>query len=181
MLRRVGLAMRQESTPGAPSRDAGNATIELAMVLPLLLLIIAGVIDLGILLWEKQILTNAVREGARAAARASTAGAPNMGQSAVKNIVYNYLYQFTLAKDDGSPLVTQVAGSYTLNAGTCNYNFPTTGLPGAALSVELVNIPVPMMLLPNIQKLFGSGGVGSVIMLGAKSAMFAEWVSPPGP
>jgi Flp pilus assembly protein TadG len=44
----------------------GGALIEFVIVLPLLLLIMAGIADFGILFYNKQILTNASREGARA-------------------------------------------------------------------------------------------------------------------
>ena len=45
----------------------GAAAVEMAIVLPLLLLVIAGIIDLGRLLYTQVILTNAAREGARTA------------------------------------------------------------------------------------------------------------------
>ncbi len=48
--------------------------MEMALILPILLLVVAGIIDLGTLYWEKQILTNATGEGARMAARAGADG-----------------------------------------------------------------------------------------------------------
>ena len=45
----------------------GAAVVEFAILLPLLVILIAGVIEFGVLLYNKQILTNASREGARAA------------------------------------------------------------------------------------------------------------------
>jgi Flp pilus assembly protein TadG len=161
--------------------QAGNATVELALVLPFLLLVIAGIVDLGMLYWEKHVLTNAAREGARAAARSGVGGAAGLRQSEVENIVYQYLYAFNLKKEDGNPLVTQVVKdvTYTLNAGSCNYTFPSSG-PGTPLTVELANIPVKMMLLPNIQSLFGGGG-GSVVNLSARNIMATEWSTPPAP
>ncbi len=65
-------------------REQGNVAVELALAMPLLLLIIAGVVDLGLLFWEKHVLTNATREGARAAIKAvdtGTAVDPQMTQS----------------------------------------------------------------------------------------------------
>ena len=35
--------------------------MEMAIALPLMLLVIAGVVDLGFLFWEKEVLTNAAR------------------------------------------------------------------------------------------------------------------------
>ena len=45
--------------------ERGAALVELAMVLPLLLLILVGIIELGLLFYNQQVLTNASREGAR--------------------------------------------------------------------------------------------------------------------
>lgn len=48
-------------------RDQGASLVEFALVLPLLFLIIAGIIDLGRLMFYSAITTNVAREGARAA------------------------------------------------------------------------------------------------------------------
>ncbi len=47
--------------------DSGAAAVELAIILPLLILIIAGIIDFGRAYFTQVTLTNAAREGARAA------------------------------------------------------------------------------------------------------------------
>jgi Flp pilus assembly protein TadG len=49
-------------------RDAGAELVEFALVLPLLLLVLGGIVDFGILLQRQQVVTNAAREGARLAA-----------------------------------------------------------------------------------------------------------------
>ena len=43
----------------------GASAVEFAIVLPVLLLILFGTIEFGILLFNKQVITNASREGAR--------------------------------------------------------------------------------------------------------------------
>jgi Flp pilus assembly protein TadG len=45
--------------------EAGAELVELAVVLPLLLILIAGIVDFGFLLQSFQVVTNAAREGAR--------------------------------------------------------------------------------------------------------------------
>ena len=45
--------------------DHGGAMVEFAIVLPLLLILVFGIIEFGILLYNKAVLTNASREGAR--------------------------------------------------------------------------------------------------------------------
>jgi len=44
----------------------GAAVVEFALVLPLLLMILVGIVEFGLLFYNKQVLTNASREGARA-------------------------------------------------------------------------------------------------------------------
>lgn len=44
----------------------GVAAVEFALILPLLLVILFGIIDFGLMLYDKAVITNAAREGARA-------------------------------------------------------------------------------------------------------------------
>lgn len=53
------------STPRL-TRNIGGAMIEFALVLPLLLLVTFGIIEFSIALYDKAVITNASREGARA-------------------------------------------------------------------------------------------------------------------
>lgn len=157
----------------ARRREAGNVIIELAMVLPFLLLIVAGIVDLGVLYWEKHILTNASREGARAAARAVATGGAEQTQSQVMAIVQSYLSNFNLKNPDGSAL--------TMAQNSTFYYTWNTGVTPTQLTVDLRNIPVQMMLLPNIQSLYGGASGSSPVMLSGKTTMAAEWTTPPGP
>jgi Flp pilus assembly protein TadG len=50
------------TTRGAQS---GQAVIELALTLPLLLLIVMGILDFGLMFQRYEVVTNAAREGAR--------------------------------------------------------------------------------------------------------------------
>ena len=43
----------------------GTAVVEFAIVLPLLVMIVFGIIEFGLLFYDKQVITNASREGAR--------------------------------------------------------------------------------------------------------------------
>jgi len=144
----------------------------MAVAIPLLLLMVAGIIDIGILFWEKQVLTNASREGARAGSRAKTN--PSIGnavadktKSEVLTVVQTYLNNYNLRDASGAPI--------SLTMGT-NFIYDTSAPPN--LSVELRNIEVKMMLLPNVDKLFG-GTLDSTVNLNAKTTMTAEWTTPP--
>jgi Flp pilus assembly protein TadG len=50
-------------------RDEGGASVEFAIILPMLMMIILGGLDLGHMYYIKHLITNASREGARYAAR----------------------------------------------------------------------------------------------------------------
>ena len=45
--------------------ESGSAAVEFALVLPLLLLVLFGTIEFGILMYDQSVITNAAREGAR--------------------------------------------------------------------------------------------------------------------
>jgi len=55
----------------------GAAAVEFAIVVPLLALILFGTIDFALLFYNKQVLTNASREGARSAIVASNWNDPD--------------------------------------------------------------------------------------------------------
>ena len=152
-------------------REKGTVIVELAIVTPLLLLILAGIIDLGMLFWEREVMTNAAREGARAASRAKLAGAADKTVAQVRTIVQTYLRSNNVKNTSG--------GDITLTTTNCTYTWDLTKTP-IILTVRLIDIPVKMMMLPNIQTLFpGSGGVSNEVKLNATITMGAEWVTPP--
>lgn len=153
-------------------RERGNVTLEMAAALPLLLFIVAGIIDLGILFWEKEVLTNASREGARAGARAVIDGKPEQKTvAAVRDIVQTYLSNYGLEDSSGGPL--------NLVNGT-NFFYQWDAAVPPNLWVELRDIPVRMMLLPNIGPLF-AGTFTTIVNLNARTTMTAEWSTPPTP
>jgi Flp pilus assembly protein TadG len=53
-------------------RERGAAAVEMAIVLPMLLLIVGGLVDLGRAYYTNLIITNAAREGARMVAMGYT-------------------------------------------------------------------------------------------------------------
>jgi Flp pilus assembly protein TadG len=58
--------MKRVLNKGIPSsNEHGAVIVELALVLPLLALLLLGIIDLGLVTREHQVLQNAAREGAR--------------------------------------------------------------------------------------------------------------------
>jgi Flp pilus assembly protein TadG len=61
----------------------GVAAIEFAIILPFLVLLVFGSIEFGVMFYNKQVLTNATREGARA-------GITGIANAEVKQIVEDY-------------------------------------------------------------------------------------------
>ena len=45
--------------------QTGSNIVEFAFILPLLLVLVSGIVDLGLALYDKAVITNAAREGAR--------------------------------------------------------------------------------------------------------------------
>ncbi len=73
----------------------GVAAVEFAIILPVLLLIIFGIIEFGLLLYDKQVITNASREGARAGTVVGVSRVDDAGILAVMNrFIANHLVTF---------------------------------------------------------------------------------------
>ena len=47
------------------ARRGGQSLVEFVLILPVLLILLFGIIEFGLLLYNKQVITNASREGAR--------------------------------------------------------------------------------------------------------------------
>ncbi len=65
----------------------GGAVVEFAIILPLLIFLLFGIIEGGLLLYNKQIITNACREGARAGIVSRT---PRLSNGAIEDEVIKY-------------------------------------------------------------------------------------------
>ena len=69
-------------------RDRGAAVVEFAILLPLILLVIAGIVDFGRMFFVQVQITNAAREGVRAAAisTASAGGVQTRAQASAPTL-----------------------------------------------------------------------------------------------
>ena len=98
----------------------GGAAVEFSIIIPLLVLLVAGILDVGMLLYNQQVITNASREGARA-------GIARADDNAVRQIVDTYcqgrLVTFGSAEspttsflyDTGKPFQTDFSVTVTYN------------------------------------------------------------------
>ncbi|HEY3045776.1 MAG TPA: TadE/TadG family type IV pilus assembly protein [Vicinamibacterales bacterium] len=105
--RTAGLARHLGSTKGAE-------LIEFALVLPVLLLVLGGVLDMGFLFNNYAVVTNAAREGARMAA------VPGWVETDVKNRVNRYItgagLTLTGVTTTVNPVAVDIGGGKTVNA-----------------------------------------------------------------
>jgi Flp pilus assembly protein TadG len=135
--------------------------IEFTFVLPLLLLLVAGIIDFGFLFQRYTVVTNAAREGARVAIL------PDYQVADVQQRVIAYLSAAGLNKTAPLPAVT-----YS--------NVPVNPPGGPTMSVVTVtvNYPHDYLILGPIAGLFG-GTFGNTTLT-ASSTMRREVAALPG-
>jgi len=69
-------------------REDGIVALEFALILPLFLLIVAGIIEFAVMLFDQQVLTNAGREGARAGI---VLAIPKPSVADIQSVVSTYL------------------------------------------------------------------------------------------
>jgi Flp pilus assembly protein TadG len=106
-------------------KQKGAAVVEFALVLPLFLLIVFGIIEFGIGLYDKAVITNASREGARAGIVLKNPKPTDADiTSVVTNYTSNYLLTFGTQNTPnvaitgsggtfGNPLSVKVSYTYT--------------------------------------------------------------------
>jgi len=117
--------------------EKGAALVEFAIVVPLLMVILFGIIEFSIVLYDKAMLTNASREGARAGVVFQRQSLDDINQ-VVRDYAENYLINF----HDASALsvVTIPADPSTVAAGqplsvTVNYTYDYLLLPALVTSL----------------------------------------------
>ncbi len=93
--------MRHRPAPGTP-RDRGAAAVEFALLLPVLLLLVFGIIDFGRALNAQITLTQAAREGARLDAVGSTKVASGTQGAATGLNPVNVTIGYTCQPNDGA-------------------------------------------------------------------------------
>ncbi len=138
----------------------GQAIIELACVLPLILILVLGLIDCGVLFYNHAMITNASREGARAGIvfQADTSGnfVPHT-VAEIQTVVDNYL-QNKLINFAGATFATVAA--------------PTTGTSpknGGSGSIDVtVTYTHSFLALPRFL------GLGNTIDLSSQTIMRLE-------
>ncbi len=143
--------------PRAWASDCGAEIIEFAIVLPLLLLVVMGVIDFGFMFQRYVVLTNAAMEGARVAVL------PGYSEDDTKARVTAY------AADGGIP------GTVTPTVTTVQLPAPGGATwPGVEVTVTH---PYAFNYIGPIASMFG--GTSSSVTLTARSTMRSQVNSAP--
>ena len=139
----------------AVAGDTGAELIELAIVLPILLVVFAAIVDFAFLFQRYEVVTNAAREGARV------------------GILENY----TEADIDARVLQYLAASGITAVANDCDVAITTPELTPGGNTIRLITVtvehPVPMTTLGPIISLIG-GSFYSSITVRAASTMRTE-------
>jgi Flp pilus assembly protein TadG len=136
--------------------ERGASAIEFAIVLPVLILLLFGIIEFGVLLFDKAVLTNASREGARAGI--AFQDPPRMSRAEIESVVHEYC-RGQLITFSGTALDPVV---------TTDPIDPSLITRGESLTVN-VSYQYSFLLLPNFVTSLSSG-----INLTATTVMRAE-------
>ncbi len=101
--------------------------VEFALVLPVFLLILAGILDFGFMLYTRMGVINASREGARAAVTASDPTTiPSLATGAARNS----------ATGIGSGITVTTTCVHIVSA-SCDWSSKTSSQPGDAVAVTV--------------------------------------------
>lgn len=124
--------------------EQGVAAAEFALVLPVLLLILFGTIEFGMIMYGREIVTNAAREGARAGI---VQGPPKRTSGDITNIANTYLTGTGINQADVTFTPTGVGLSnpnmLTMTA-QYRYNFLIPYIP------TVVGIPNPLIITTQV-------------------------------
>ncbi len=128
-------------------KNRGASAVEFAIILPLLVLLIFGIIEFAFALYDKAMITNASREGARAGI---VYRSPAVTDAEIASIVNNYL---------GSHLVTfgnKRPPSSDPVTGASVIVMRTGGSPGGEVRVK-VGYTYSFLVLPQLVSDLGGG------------------------
>jgi Flp pilus assembly protein TadG len=130
-------------------KEMGTSTVEFAIVLPVLLIILFAIVELALVFYDKAMITNASREGARAGIsfHADSDGSYDpMDEAEIRTTVVNpYLANFLVT-------FSNATATTTVSPGQCP---PLNATPPRQITVT-VTYPYTFLVLPNfVSTLFG--------------------------
>jgi hypothetical protein len=147
--------------------DHGASAVEFALVLPVLMLLTFGIIEFGILLFDKAVITNASREGARMGIVFATdedGGYAHKTDAEIRQAVKDYANGILINLGPG--------GKKNLADGDIEVDPPEVRVPGGDLTVT-VNFSYDFLVLPDLSSLVG-GTFNSTLPLKGETVMRME-------
>jgi Flp pilus assembly protein TadG len=129
-------------------REGGAAAVEFALVVPVLVIFVFGIIGFGVAFMQMQTIRGALREGGRAAATGASAGE-----------VQDHAFASALGAIDSAGNV--VVNPNTGNNPVCNaqsigddatVSYDTSNLPGGGIQVTIPFVPI--LLTPTLKANF---------------------------
>ena len=115
--------------PRHKKRTRGQALVEFALVIPVFLLVLCGILDFGFMLYSRMTVINASREGARIAVTAAN-------RKTVPSLVSGTVANNATALNSGL-LSTSTNCIAIKTSGSCNWSTQTSSQAGDAVSVTV--------------------------------------------
>ena len=137
--------------------DRGAAIIEVALTLPLLLLVSVGIFEFGRAYQTWQVLTNAAREGARVAVL------PDSNDSAIRSRVVSYMQTGQLPEATNATIAIDHNAAIDIGIGSATGSQVTIQYPFSFITLQ----PVARLVVPG-------GSLGSPIVMAASAMMRNE-------
>jgi hypothetical protein len=134
----------------------GASAVEFALILPLLICVLMGIVEFGLLMYNKAVITNASREGARAGIVFS----PRPSEPDIIQVVRNYADPRVVSFGAKRVTIPDVVG-------------PTCTAFGDDLIVD-VSYPYEFLVFSRIISLLGSGTMSGTVTLTARTVMKCE-------
>jgi Flp pilus assembly protein TadG len=139
------------------SRERGSAMVEAAITMPLLLMLMVGIFEVGRAYQTWQVLTNAAREGARMSITPSSTPAQTTA------LIRQYMLDGQLSNYNTAAVNVDKTSSIDVN--------------GTPISASLVTVDYPfsfIMLQPVVRLVSPGATVGAPIVMHATAAMRNE-------
>jgi Flp pilus assembly protein TadG len=138
-------------------RERGQAMVETAITIPILLMLIVGIFEVGRAYETWQVLTNAAREGARMSVT------PSSVEATTTALIRKYMADGQLTKSATAAVVVDKGASINVN--------------GTAISASAVTVDYPfefIMLQPIVRLVAPGATVGGPLTMRATAIMRNE-------
>jgi len=136
-IQKIKSSLKEEPAKKQRLVTKGTSAVEFALILPVLILILFGIIEFGVIMYDQQVITNAAREGAR---RGIVQASPRISKEKIQEVVNIYASPYLISFSSSNPPL--------------GVNVECDGTPGSCtvfgqnLSVE-VTYPYSFLVLPN--------------------------------